>query len=128
MTTQAPTTTPLWNSLIEIPEHRSTFVLKLTEGLDNAQQTIDQYVVTPSLADHFDQALSVIDNAIRTQSSQGAFLHGSFGSGKSHFMAVLNLLLQKYAPARSISALTDVVVKHQWMDANKFLMVPYHML
>ncbi len=126
MTTQ--TVAPLWKDLIEIPEHRSTFVLKLTEGIDNAHETVDKYVVTPSIAQRFDQTLSLIDTAVKSSQSQGAFLHGSFGSGKSHFMAVLNLLLKGFGPARSIEALTDVVVKHAWMKERKFLMIPYHML
>ncbi|MFU8804129.1 MAG: DUF6079 family protein, partial [Bradymonadaceae bacterium] len=120
--------TTYWKDLITIPEHRSTFVLKLTEGLENAGETVDNYVVTPALAERFDQSLSLIDKAVNSSQSQAAFLHGSFGSGKSHFMAVLNLLLQGYSPARSIEALTDVVVKHGWMKERKFLMVPYHML
>lgn len=117
-----------WKDLIEIPEHRSTFVLKLNEGLDNAAETVDKYVVTPALADRFDQTLGLIDKAVRTQKSQGAFLHGSFGSGKSHFMAVLNLLLRRFPDARKIDALTDVIVKHDWMTDRNFLMIPYHML
>lgn len=126
--TTTTTNHTMWKDLIHIPEHRSTFVLKLTEGLDNAQQTIDEYVVTPSLVDHFDQALTMIDAAMKSQQSQGAFLHGSFGSGKSHFMAVLNLILKNAANARSMEKLTDVIVKHAWMKDRNFLMIPYHMI
>ena len=60
------------------------------------------YVVTPELAANFDQALSLIKGTLDRQRSDGAFLHGSFGSGKSQFMGVLSLLfayvLSNYVP------------------------------
>ena len=61
--------------------------------------------------------------------SKAAYLHGSFGSGKSHFMAVLNLLLDNNVLARSMPELADVVAQHNsWTQDRKFLLVPYHMI
>ena len=48
------------------------------------------------------EALGLIKGAVAARSSKAAYLHGSFGSGKSHFMAVLHLLLQGNAHARGI--------------------------
>ena len=83
--------------IFTIPEavHQGDFVLRLTEGLqaDRRAETLRQYVVTPQLVQCFDQALSLIGSAVTSNSSKGAYLHGSFGSGESHFMAVLNLIL-----------------------------------
>ena len=42
----------------------------------------------------FDNALGFIQSALEPPTSKAAYLHGSFGSGKSHFMAVLHLLLK----------------------------------
>jgi hypothetical protein len=56
-------------------------------GIDS-ESTIRDYVVTPQLADDFDQALELIRSAVETNASRAAYLDGSFGSGKSHFMAV----------------------------------------
>jgi hypothetical protein len=50
---------------------------------------VRDYVVTDELQKTFDSALSLIRDAVLTTSSKAAFLHGSFGSGKSHFMAML---------------------------------------
>ena len=74
--------------LIDIPEHvhAGDFVLKLAEGVNRADDTLRQYVVTPQLADCFDQALALVRGALTDGTSKGAYLHGSFGSGKSHFM------------------------------------------
>ena len=121
----------LIKTLIEIPErvHQGDFVLKLSEGLQHADQTLRDYVVTPQLAAAFDNALAFIKSAVETRSSKAAYLHGSFGSGKSHFMAVLSLLLNGHTQARSITELADVVARHNaWTQGKKFLVVPYHMI
>jgi DNA replication protein DnaC len=53
------------------------------------------------------------------------YLHGSFGSGKSHFMAVLDLILAGDRNARSIKELSNVIERHNaWTQGRRFLMVP----
>ena len=98
---------PLLKDLISIPErvHQGDFVLQLTKGVTEPEQTLRDYVVTPQLVDAFSNALGFIQQAVQTASSKAAYLHGSFGSGKSHFMAVLNLLLAGNTQARSIPEL-----------------------
>ena len=117
--------------LIELPErvHGGDFVLKLTEGVEHPEETLRPYVVTPELARNFDDALDFIKGAIQSSSSKAAYLHGSFGSGKSHFMAVLHLLLQQYPAAKSKEGLAEVVTRHNpWLEGKRFLLVPYHMI
>ena len=87
-----------------------------------------QYVVTPQLVACFDDALSFIKSAVEATNSKACYLHGSFGSGKSHFMAVLHLLLQHNPAVRSIAELAKVCGKHDWVENKKFLLVPYHMI
>ena len=61
------------------------------------------------------------------KTSKACYLLGSFGSGKSHFMAVLNLLLQQNATAREIAELADAVTKHNpWTSGKKFMLVPFN--
>jgi len=117
----------LIRDLIDIPErvHRDDFVLRLTEGVTKPVQTLESYVVTPQLSDAFDRALELIRGALASSSSKAAYLHGSFGSGKSHFMAVLHLLLQQNVEARAKEGLEGVVRKHQeWLAGKRFLLVP----
>ena len=113
--------------LIEIPEkvQHGDFVLNLSTGLaeEAISQTLDQYVVTPQLAKSFDDALSFIKSAVvgKKNLQKGAYLHGSFGSGKSHFMAVLHLLLQGNAQARAIDELASSVSKNDdWVQKPIF--------
>ena len=121
----------LIKDLIEIPEqiHKDDFVLKLAEGVTRAENTLREYVVTPELRKCFDDALGFIRSGLQTKTSKATYLHGSFGSGKSHFMAVLHLILQGNSAARGIPELAPVVTKHnEWIAGKKFLLVPYHMI
>lgn len=122
--------TPI-KDLIDLPEHvhRGDFVLRLTEGVEKPAETLRDYVVTPQLVECFDDALRFIKGAVDARSSKAAYLHGSFGSGKSHFMAVLHLLLRNDPGARGIRELAPVVGRHtQCMESRRFLLVPYHMI
>jgi predicted ATPase len=113
---------PLISDIFNIPTqvHQGDFVLRLTEGVERPADTLSTYVVTPQLVVCFDQALQLIKSALETSSSKGTYLHGSFGSGKSHFMAVLTLLLQRHPEARSIRELASVVAKHNvWTPGTR---------
>ena len=122
----------LISQLLDLPDqvHRGDFVLNLSEGVtaDHAAATLRDYVVTDQLAAAFDNALGFIRAAVEGRNSKAAYLHGSFGAGKSHFMAVLHLLLQHDARARAQEGLAEVCVKHGWVQGKKFLLVPYHMI
>jgi hypothetical protein len=121
----------LLKELIDIPEyvHKGDFVLRLSEGVTDAEATVKSYVVTPQLERAFDDALNFIKSALEGRTSKASYLHGSFGSGKSHFMAILHLILQGNATARSIPELARVIDKHNaWTAGKKILLVPYHMI
>ena len=122
----------LIRELIHIPDqvHDGDFVLKLTQGIrGDSRETVDNYVVTDQLAQAFDEALGLVASAVGDGQSKAAYLQGSFGSGKSHFMAMLHLLLSHDTHARSKPELHGAVSK--WaprLDAKKFLLVPVHFL
>ncbi len=125
----------LWRELIEIPEqvHSSDFVLRLTDGVTGSEieRTVSSYVVTKGVASAFEQALGLIGSSLKDKRSKAAYLHGSFGAGKSHFMAILDLLLtQEHSPVvRRLDRLVPIISKHtSWLDERKLLMVPYHFL
>lgn len=120
----------LISELLDLPERvrKGDFVLNLSKGVTEPDKTLEQYVVTPQLVACFDDALGFIRQAVEAVSSKACYLHGSFGSGKSHFMAVLHLLLQHNPAVRSIAELAKVCGKHGWVENKKFLLVPYHMI
>jgi hypothetical protein len=123
----------LLRDVIEIPDHAGAedYVLRLTDSVDDdaVAQTLSDYVVTPALVEAFDTALGLVADAIRSGVSRGAFLTGSFGSGKSHFMAVLFALLRRDAPARDKAELQPVIARHDdVLRDRKVLPLAYHML
>ncbi len=119
----------LISELLILPERvrKGDFVLNLSTGVTEPEKTLEQYVVTPQLVECFDVALNMIKSAVNAGSSKAAYLHGSFGSGKSHFMAVLHLLLQHNPEVRKINELIKVCAAHEWVENKKFLLVPYNM-
>ncbi|MEU5162631.1 phage resistance protein [Streptomyces sp. NPDC020875] len=127
-------TAPLLRDVIDIKTSISTsdFVLKLAEAVTEAgaERALRDYVVTERLLDNFDEALGLIKAALDGQTSKAAYLHGSFGSGKSHFMAVLHSLLRGDRVALSRNEFDPVLAKHEWLsvERKRFLLVPYHML
>ncbi|MHC4175951.1 MAG: phage resistance protein [Planctomycetota bacterium] len=123
--------TTLIKDLIEIPERiqKGDFVLHLAEDICRPEVVLENYVVTPELRACFDDALTFIRSGLQSRTSKASYLHGSFGSGKSHFMAVLHLILEGNAAARGIPELAPVITKHnEWVTGKKFLLVPYHMI
>ena len=122
---------PKLRDLFDLPKrvNPGDFVLKLSEVVDHPDQALKDYVVTDQLARCFDDALGLVQSALASRESKATYLHGSFGAGKSHFMAVLYLLLQGNAGARSLDKLAPMVTKHnEWTQGKKFLLVPYHMI
>jgi hypothetical protein len=122
---------PLISDLVAVPEqvHRGDFVLRLSQGVNDATGTLGDYVFTEQIVACFDSALTFVRAAVEGHTSKAAYLHGSFGSGKSHFMAVLHLLLQHNPEVRARAELEQVVSKHsRWLDGKKFLLVPYHLI
>lgn len=116
--------------LFDLPEQirKGDFVHKLGEGIENPKVTAETYVVTPRLAQAFDHSLALVGSALRDGRSQAAYLHGSFGSGKSHFMAMLSLLLAGNAEAWRIPALHPLRENHVFVGTKRLLELHFHMI
>jgi len=107
--------------LIDITECISTsdLVLKLSESVTDADATLKDHMLTDGLVGNFDEALGLIRSAVEGHASRAAYLHGSFGSGKSHFMGVLHALLRGEPAARSQDEFAPLLAKHSvWFDAR----------
>ncbi|MFC7382020.1 hypothetical protein [Sphaerisporangium rhizosphaerae] len=121
---------PLLREFIDIPEEMSDsdFVLKLAEGVTDAESTLRDYVITDDLVANYDRALGLIKAAVTGNGSKAAYLHGSFGAGKSHFMAVLHALLRGEKAARERKEFAGLLARHDWLVGRRFLLVPFHLL
>ena len=123
----------LLKDVIDIPERAGAedYVLRLTDsvGEGHVGRTLDAYVVTPALAESFDAALGLVADAVSAGVSRGAFLTGSFGSGKSHFMAVLHAILRHDPHARAKPELQPVIARHDaTLQDLRFLPLAFHLL
>ena len=115
---------------IDIPlaVHDDDFVLQIHRAQETATQTLADYVVTESIAESFEKGLTLVEATLSSGSSKGAFIHGSFGSGKSHYMAVMHLLLTGNAQARALQGLQAQVAKHEGLLSRKLLAIDYHLI
>ena len=116
--------------LLDLPEtvHKSDFVQSLSSGIDHPAQTIRDYAVTDAILQTFEHAFSIVNSAVAGQRSQAAYLHGSFGSGKSHFMAVFSLMLSNHEEAWERAEFHKLKADNPWLGTRKFLQLPMHFL
>lgn len=121
----------LLRDAISIPTEvrQGDLVFKLTDATEHTEQTLAQYVVTPQLLDAFLEAEQVVRSAVTDHTSKAAYLSGSFGSGKSNFMGVFQLLLDGNPAALAKPELAEVVKRlAQWRGDRTFLTVPFHLI
>ncbi|MFQ5791469.1 MAG: DUF6079 family protein, partial [Acidobacteriota bacterium] len=76
--------------LVELPEVRTVIQLADLDDPELSSRILEDFVLTTDC----DFALSALLESMTGEAGEGAFLQGNFGSGKSHFLAVLSLLLQ----------------------------------
>ncbi|MEU5877902.1 PglY protein [Spirillospora sp. NPDC047279] len=117
--------------VLDIPEEvlAGDFKVELSSGFDEADQRIDEYVVTDQLKGAFRSALNVVKASVLGGKSNAAYLHGSFGSGKSHFMTVLHAVLEGQHAARRKDELQKLIADNDgWLRDRKFMMVPFHLV
>jgi hypothetical protein len=122
------------HDLLELPESvvKSAFVVQLTEGVRHPEEMLRDYAVTADLQRAFDQALALVKSSIDGRRSVAAYVHGSFGSGKSHFMSVLSLMLSPdpadQAFAWKEQELQGLRTRHGWLAEKKVLRLHLHMI
>lgn len=120
------------------------FVIKLREadpGSEEVRRLVDDYVITPAVEMELPRILDDMKQVFDRGEEYGRFIHGSFGSGKSHLMTMLSLLVETAAPAwKKFRPLLDAhrdaqqrkgrdVPDHEaWLSRANLLVVRIHML
>lgn len=120
----------LVHDLLDLPEavRKGDFVQGLTDGIARPEATLRDYAITPKIVQSFHKALSILKSALDDNRSQAAYLDGSFGSGKSHFMAVLALMLGGDPIPWRRAELHALRTPHPWIGQKKLVQLPIHML
>lgn len=116
--------------LLDLPPEvkKSDFVIRLAEDVARPEALLDRYAITEDLVHAFDKALGLAGAAIREKRSTAAYVHGSFGSGKSQFMGVLSLMLANDAIPWRQPRLHALYAKHEWVKHSKVLRLHFHMI
>jgi hypothetical protein len=109
------------------------FVIRLDHAsrTDAAQRLVDDYVVTPAVAAALPTLFGHLKAAVATKEPYGHVLHGGFGSGKSHLMTLLSLLLERNPAAWGKQhPLFDTLRQdhRDWVAQRNLLVVRVHML
>lgn len=120
------------------------FVVKLREldpSSDEVEQLTRDYVVTPAVEKELPRILDDMKQVFDRGEEYGRFIHGSFGSGKSHFMTMLALLVEGAQPAwkkfrpllnahhgAKVNKGTEAADHEAWLTKAGLLVVRIHML
>jgi hypothetical protein len=120
------------------------FVIRLRDAApdsDEVRKLVRDYVITPAVATELPRLLNDMKQVFDRGEELGRFVHGSFGSGKSHFMTMLALLLEnvpaawdRFRPicqsyrAAAQTAGRDAFDPETWVRDAKLLVVRIHML
>ncbi|WP_437960326.1 DUF6079 family protein [Sorangium sp. So ce119] len=109
------------------------FVVRLSDDDEDAtfRRLVDDYVVTPTVAQELPVILKSMRHTYKARGDLGRFVHGSFGSGKSHFLTYLGLLLEDrdVAWSKADPAVRALADEHRgWLGEARLLVVRLHML
>ena len=108
------------------------FVIRLEDGsAEKKRQLVADYVLTPAVREALPTVFGKMADIQARGEDLGRFIHGSFGSGKSHFMGFVGLLLEDDAVAWSKpdADLQLLEKKHRgWVKEAKLLVVRVHMM
>ncbi len=111
---------------------RLGFVERITEtGAAAARRMVGDYVVTPTVEQALPDILGQLEQCRRRGEDRGWFVHGSFGSGKSFFLAMLGMVLEgredvwqhPHPVFRTLEA-----AHRAWLAEQPVLVVRVHML
>ena len=122
--------TGVLREILDLPEQvrKRDYVTVLTEAVKSPSVALDNYAVTPDLQGAYTRALDLTAGALRDGRSSAAYIHGSFGTGKSHFMAILSLMLAGDEAPWHVPELHGVLGGHEWVREKRLLRLHFHMV
>ncbi len=106
--------------LVEIPEIRTVIQLEDLKDPRLSRMILETFVLTQEVLDN----LKAVLTSLSGDEGRGIFLKGHFGSGKSHFLGMLSLLL-KFPESWGVlaSQSQDMVDFERGLEGRRFLVV-----
>jgi len=105
--------------LLELPPVRTVVKLSDLEDGTLRDSIKESFVLTGEVREN----LSVIFTEISKNNGQGFFLQGSYGSGKSHFLSILNLILTDISSHSILSPAPDLSERASKIYHRNFLVL-----
>jgi hypothetical protein len=122
------------HEVFDLPSDIPRCIVKIQDFDDPEvlRENIRDYVITETVADEMERLVDrIVASAVRHEAGEGHYLHGSFGSGKSHFMAILGLILENNPAVweKDHPAIRRIQDEHgEWLAQHSILVVPVYML
>lgn len=121
-------------TIFDLPSAVPACIVKIQDF--DAEQVIRDnvrdYVITPAVGEALQRLVDrIIASCVRQEAGQGHYLHGSFGSGKSHFMSILGLILENNPVVwKKEHEIIRAIQKNHltWLQEHPILVVPVYML
>lgn len=119
---------PVLERLLDLPAtiDKSQFVVQLANGVAHPEKVLHRYAVTPELQLAYRAALAHAKAALDSGLSNATYIDGTFGSGKSQFMAILSLILGGREEPWGHPKLQPILPDHGWVREKKLLRLHYH--
>lgn len=120
--------------VFDLPTEIPRCIVKIQDFDDpeSLRENIRDYVITETVADEMERLVDrIVASSVRQEAGEGHYLHGSFGSGKSHFMAILGLILENNPAVweKDHPAIERIQAQHgEWLAEHPVLVVPVYML
>ncbi len=118
---------------LHIPENTGTdaFITRLdTTDPARVRRDLQDFVVAEAVEERLDRMLKAVGERLTQGLDVGRFIFGTFGSGKSHLMAVLGKMLESDETVYAVGdpALSRLRAEHGWLDARNPLVVRLNMM
>ena len=120
--------------VFDLPPSIPRCIVKIQDFDDEQtlQENIRDYVMTDHVATEMARLVErIVTSCERHEAGEGHYLHGSFGSGKSHFMAILGLILRNHPAiwSKDHPAIRAIQSRHgAWLTQHPVLVIPVYML
>jgi len=106
---------------------KDAFIIRIDQ---TDRRSIEQYILPQAVFDQLSTMLTELGQRLSQNKDIGRFIHGSFGSGKSHLMQILSYMLGKkeivydYGDPR----LRQLRQNHRWLVEHNILPVTVNMM
>lgn len=121
-------------TIFDLPPAVPPCIVKIQDfdAIQIIRENVRDYVITPAVGAALERLVDrIIASCVRQEAGQGHYLHGSFGSGKSHFMSILGLILENNPVVweKDNEIIRSIENTHRgWLQEHPILVIPVYML